>query len=482
MTNRRPTSGAIFLVLAVGALSFAMIQSLITPVLPTIRTELDTSQSTVTWVMTANLLSAAIFTPILGRVGDAVGKKRTLIAALITLAAGSLLAALAPTIGVLIVARAIQGAAGAVFPLTYGILRDEFPAERLSAAVGSMSAVIAAGGGLGIVLAGPIIDGLGYSWLFWVPTAVVALAALATYLLVPESPVRQPGKINWLAAGLLSTGLISLLLVVSKGTVWGWTSTRVIGLLIAAVVLLTAWVTAELRSANPLVDMRMMRTPAVWRTNLVALFFGAGWFAIFAFMPQLIQTPPSAGFGFGASVTEAGLLILPMVVTMFVAGIVSGRIEQRFSPKAQLATASVLSAVTATSLALAHDERWQISFAAAVFGIAAGLAFSSMTNLIVRSVPAQQTGVASGMNANVRTIGGAIGAALMGTIVTSNLQPTGLPQESGYTNGFLLFTGISVAALVAALIVPTARRVLIGRPKEAVLEAPRPLTGTRSAA
>ncbi|MGW1887923.1 MFS transporter [Streptomyces sp. NPDC001970] len=454
-TSRRPSPGATFLVLAAGTLSFAMLQSLIAPVLSTIQAELNTSQSTATWVMTANLLSAAIFTPILGRVGDAVGKKRTLVAVLLTLAVGSLLAALAPNIGILIVARVVQGAAGAVFPLAYGIIRDEFPAERIASAVGTMSAVIAAGGGLGIVLAGPIVDSLGYTWLFWTPMAVVTLAAAAAQLFIPESPVRQPGRINWPAAGLLSAGLVSLLLVVSKGSAWGWSSARVAGLAVAAVILLSLWIVAELRSVNPLVDMRMMRLPAVWRTNLVALLFGAGWFAIFVFLPQFLQTPTSAGYGFGAGITGAGLLMLPMVITMSVAGVVSGRIQHRVGPRAQLATATTLSVLTASSLAFAHAERWQIAVATAVFGMASGLAFSSMTNLIVSSVPAQQTGVASGMNANFRTIGGAIGAAVMGSVVTSDLQPTGLPQEAGYTAGFLLLTATSIAALGAALIVPT---------------------------
>jgi predicted MFS family arabinose efflux permease len=457
-TTGRPRAEVTFLVLAAGVVSFAMLQSLITPVLSTIQVRLHTTQNTVTWVLTANLLSAAIFTPILGRVGDAVGKKRTLVVVLAALAVGCLLAAVATNIGVLIVARVIQGAAGAVFPLSFGIIRDEFPAARVASAVGTMSAIIAAGGGLGIVLAGPIVDVIGYGWLFWVPMIVVTLAALAAYLVIPESPARYPGRVNWLAAALLSAGLVCLLLAVSKAPSWGWTSTRVIGLLTTTAVVLAAWIIAELRSAHPLVDMRMMRRPAVWTTNLAALLFGAGWFAIFAFLPQFVQTPTSAGYGFGSTVTEAGLLMLPMVGTMFGAGILSGRVERTFSSKAQLATGAAFSVLACTALALAHDQRWQIAAAAAVFGAGAGLAFSSATNLIVTSVPAGQTGVASGMNANFRTIGGSIGAALMGSIVTATPQSTGLPREAGYTNGFLLLAGISIAAIAAALVVPSVRR------------------------
>jgi MFS family permease len=471
-TPGRPAPGATFLVLATGVASFAMLQSLIAPVLSRIQSELHTTQSTVTWVLTANLLSAAVFTPILGRVGDSLGKKRTLMGVLVALAAGSLLAAVAPNIGVLIVARVVQGAAGAIFPLAFGIIRDEFPAPRVASAIGTMAAVIAAGGGLGIVLAGPIVDLLGYVWLFGIPAIVVSLAAVAAYVVIPESPVRQPGRINWLVAGLLSGWLVSLLLVVGRAPSWGWTSPQVIGLAVAGAVALVAWIAVELRSASPLIDMRMMRLPTVWTTNLAALLFGAGWFSVFAFLPHFIQTPARAGYGLGTGVTGAGVLMVPMVVTMFLAGIVSGRVVHVVGSKAQLATGSAAAMLATAALALVHDHAWQVVAAAAVFGLGAGLAFAAMTTLIVGSVPARQTGAASGMNANFRTIGGAIGATVTGSIVTQNLQPTGLPYESGYTNGFLLLTATSAAALLAALIVPATRRIAT---------APAPAVATRPA-
>ncbi|TDC98865.1 MFS transporter [Nonomuraea deserti] len=455
---RSTTLRSTFLVLAAGCATFAMLQSLITPVLATIQAELRTTQNTVTWVMTANLLSAAVFTPILGRVGDTAGKKRALVAVLLALVAGSLLAALAPDITVLIAARALQGVAGAVFPLSYGIIRDEYPPERVAAGVGGISAVIAAGGGLGIVLAGPIVETLGHTWLFWIPMIIGGGAALATHLLIPDSPPRQATHFNRPAALLLSAWLVSLLLAISKGPEWGWTSPAILGLLITAIAATAAWIATELRSPHPLIDMRMMRLPAVWTTNLVALLFGAGQFALFAFLPQFVQTPGSAGYGFGADVTQAGLLLLPMLATMFAAGLTSGRIEPFFSSKTQLATGSALSVLALAAFTVAHDASWQVALMAAVFGAGLGLAMSSMTNVIVTSVPADRTGVAGGMNANIRTIGGAIGVAVVGSIITATPQPSGLPHESGYTSGFLVLAGVSLAAVAAALIVPSSRR------------------------
>ncbi|RKR92578.1 EmrB/QacA subfamily drug resistance transporter [Micromonospora pisi] len=457
-TTRRTSPQVTFAVLGAGAGFFAMMQSLISPVLSTIQHDLHTSQSTVTWVLTAYLLSAAIFTPILGRVGDMIGKERVLVLTLVGLAVGCLLAAIAPNIGVLIIARLIQGIGGAVFPLSFGIIRDEFPPSRMSSAIGTMSAIIAVGGGLGVVLAGPIVGLLGYRWLFWIPLLIVGLTALAAHRFVPESPVRNRGRISWLATVLMSGWLVALLLAVSEAPKWGWQSTKVIGLLVAAVVIFAGWVTTEIRSANPLIDMRMMRLPAVWATNLVALLFGGAMFALYGFLPQFTQTPSAAGYGFGASVTEAGLLMLPMLVTMFAAGLLSGRIEPVFSAKAQLITGAAFSVLACAGLVVAHDARWQLGAAAAVFGLGIGLAYSAMTNLIVKSVPAHHTGAAVGMNANIRTIGGAIGAALMSSIVTANLQASGLPREAGYTHGFAMLAGLSVAAVAAALLVPTVRR------------------------
>src|SRR5690349_19731193 len=183
-----------FAVLAAAAAAFSLMQSLVTPVLPTIQQDLHTSAGTVTWVLTAWLLSASVATPLMGRIADMTGKDRALLVALAAIAVGCLLAAVAPNITVLIIARVIQGLGGAIFPVSFGILRDEFPPARVTSAIGVLAAVIATGGGLGIVLAGPIVGALNWRWLFWLPLAVVVLVGLAAWRLVPASPVRTPGR------------------------------------------------------------------------------------------------------------------------------------------------------------------------------------------------------------------------------------------------------------------------------------------------
>jgi EmrB/QacA subfamily drug resistance transporter len=449
-----------FAVLAAGVAAYALLQSLVTPVLTTVQAELHTTQSAVTWVLTAYLLSASIFTPIMGRIGDMVGKERMFVLTLVALAAGSLLAAVASSIGVMIVARVIQGIGGGVLPLAFGIVRDEFPKAKVTGAVGAIAALSAVGAGLGIVLAGPIVDALDYHWLFWIPMILTIAAAVAAVVFVPESPVRTPGRISWLPAILLSAWLVALLVALSEAPDWGWASGKVIGLLIAAVVLAAAWIASEMKAATPLIDMTMMRRTAVWTNNLVALLIGVGMYATFAFLPEFVQTPSVAGYGFGASITKSGLMLLPSSITMFAVAMVAGRLAHKLGGKILVVVGCMIGVASMAILAFAHSSEWEIYLSTAIMGVGFGLAFSAMSGLIVAAVPPEQTGVASGMNANIRTIGGSIGSALMASIVTSQIGASGLPKEAGYTGGFAMLAGGLVLAALAGMLIPA----LSGRP------------------
>jgi EmrB/QacA subfamily drug resistance transporter len=448
-----------FAVLVTAVVAYALLQSLVIPVLPTIQAGLHTSQNTVTWVLTAYLLSASIFTPIIGRLGDMWGKERMLVVALVALTVGSLLSAMADSVTIMLAGRAIQGVGGGVLPLSFGIIRDEFPEEKVAGAVGIIAAFTAAGAGLGIVVAGPIVEVLDYHWLFWIPMIGLGMASVAARIFVPASPVRTPGRVNPSAAALLSAWLIALILGISEAPTWGWASGKVVGLLIAAVVLGAVWVWVESRSSQPLIDMRMMRIPTVWTTNLVALLLGVGMYAVFAFLPEFLQTPSSAGYGFGVSITHSGLLMLPSSIFMFALSMMSGRLSKRYGPKAILEVGLLISIFTFLLLTVARTAQWEIVAAMVIQGIGFGLAFAALSNLVVAAVPSEQTGVASGMNANIRTIGGSIGAAVMSSVVTSGARADGLPRASGYTHGFALLTVAAAAAALAAFLVPRARYV-----------------------
>jgi MFS family permease len=215
---------------------------------------------------------------------------------------------------------------------------------------------------------------------------------------------------------------------------------------------------SERRAVTPLVDVRMMRLPAVWTNNLVALLIGVGMYAVFAFLPEFVQTPASTGYGLGATITQSGLILLPSAVTMFVVGLAAGRFTRRVGGKVLVIAGCLIGVAAMSMLAFAHGQRWELYVATAIMGIGFGLAFSAMSTLIVSAVPPEQTGVASGMNANIRTIGGSIGAALMASIVTARLGEDGLPKEVGYTLGFAMLGGALVIAAIAALFIPSKLR------------------------
>jgi len=464
VTSRAPERShytSTFAILAVAGIAYALLQSLVLPALPTIQRDLGASATAAAWILTAYLLSASVVTPIAGRLGDTFGKKRTLVVVLVVLALGTLVSALASSIGVLIVGRVIQGSGGAIFPLAFGIIRDEFPPERRAGGIALISALLGVGGGLGIVLAGPIADRLSYHWLFWFPLFVIVGTTVATVVVIPESPIRKAGSINWPGALLLSGWLVALLLGVSQGASWGWTSRRVLALFAVAAVLLVAWVLVELRAREPLVDMTMMRIRGVWTTNVAALLIGFGMYSSFILVPEFVEAPSSDGYGFGASVTQGGIFLLPCTVAMLLVSPLAGRLGNSVGSRVPLLAGTLVTGAAFVVLAFAHDERWEIYVAMLLLGSGIGLAFAAMANLIVDAVPPEQTGVATGMNTIMRTIGGAIGSEIAASILASSLLADGLPSAHGYTVAFTVSVVSLLGAALAALLVPRRTRASV---------------------
>jgi EmrB/QacA subfamily drug resistance transporter len=433
---------------------------MVAPALPAIQKDLHTTTTGVTWVLTIYLLTASIATPVLGRLGDMFGKEQVLVAVLGMFALGSLVAALSHSIGLLVAGRAIQGFAGAVFPLSFGIIRDEFPPERVAQGIGLISATFGIGGGVGLVAAGVIVDHLAWEWIFWFALIITVLALIATLLFVPESPIKVPAKIDWAGAALLSIGLSALLLGISQGPPWGWGSARVLGLFIASAVSFAAWVRFELRVPDPLVDMRMMRRRAVWSTNLAALLVGFGMFGSFILIPQFVQAPANAGYGFDATVTEAGLILLPATAVMLFAGPIAGWLGSRLGSRLPLLIGTATAAAAFTLIAVAHDHKWELYIGTALMGAGIGFAFAAMANLIVEAVDPTETGVATGMNTIMRTVGGSLGAQISATIVSAHvIAGTHIAKEAGYTAAFFLSAVVLLLAFGATLLVPVRARV-----------------------
>jgi MFS family permease len=293
-------------VLSLAALAYAVLSSAVIPAPPTFQHSLGAGETGVTWLLTGFLLSASVGTAIVGKLGEMYAKKRLLVWTLLILAGGTLLAAVANSLAVLIVARVIQGVAGGIFPLSFSIIRDEFPADRVAGSIGLMSAILGIGSGLGLVVGGLIDEHLNWHWLFWILLPAMVLAAAYAWRFIPESRVRSPGRVNWAAACLLTVGMSGLLLATAQTSVWGWTDPRTLALLATGLAVWAVWIMVEVRSRTPLIDMAIMRVRGVWTANLAAFLLGGGLYAWFLLLPQFAQLPRSTGFGYGASVVAAG--------------------------------------------------------------------------------------------------------------------------------------------------------------------------------
>jgi MFS family permease len=232
-----------------------------------------------------------------------------------------------------------------------------------------------------------------------------------------------------------------------------------------ALVLAAAWARWEWRAADPLVDLRLMRRRPVWTTNVAALTIGFSMFGSFVLIPQLVQTPPTAGYGFGASVTAAGLFLLPSALVMLFAGPLSGRLGARFGSKLPLALGAVFASAGYFWLAALHDARIDIYLGTVMLGIGIGLAFAAMANLTVEAVPADMTGIASAINAIMRQIGGAVGAQVSAAIVSAHFVLGGrFPAESGYTAAFVMSGAGAIVALLVTFAIPPRRAAVAARP------------------
>ncbi|HEY3565816.1 MAG TPA: MFS transporter, partial [Casimicrobiaceae bacterium] len=337
--------------------------------------------------------------------------------------------------------------------LAFGIIRDEFPREKVAGSIGLMSALLGIGGGVGIVAGAIIVEHLSWHWLFWLPLALIIASTVCTWRFVPESPVRLPGRINWLAAVLMSTGMTLVLVAISETTTWGWGSAKTVGVLLAGVALCLAWIAVEVRSREPLIDMRLMRVRAMWTANLTAFLLGAGMYASFIVFPQFAQLPKSTGFGFGASIVVSGLYLLPSTIGMFIVGFAAGRIAARFGSKAALVAGSAVTALAFGLMAVAHGHPYDMLASSALLGIGIGLAFAALGNIVVQAVAEHETGVASGMNTVMRSVGGALGGQLTATLLAAHTRD-GLPTVTGFTNSFVLSTAFLVVCTLAALLVP----------------------------
>ena len=456
-TRRRTPYQVTFGLLTVAGISFAFMQTLVVPALPFFQREFGVSTGWVSWIATGFLLSSSVLTPILGKLGDSYGKQRVLVISLVIFGVASLGAAFAWDLASLVFFRVLQGTGAAVFPLSFGIIRDEFPPERVGLAVGIVSSVFGVGGGIGLLMSGVILQTLDWPWLFLIGAVPVLVAAALIAVLVPSSPRSPATRPDVAGAVALSLALVALLLGVSEGPGWGWLSPGVVGLFAAALVLFALWVAIERRVAEPMVDLVTFSQRGMAVTNLVTFLIGFSMFSNFILLPGFVQLPAGlppdvaarVDYGFGASPVATGLFFLPSSIAMVAAGPIAGAIGARTGAALPLRVGAGLMALAMGLLALFHDEPWMVYVWMTLMGTGIAIALTSVGTLVLDHVSPEQTGVASGMNSIMRTVGAAFGGQVAATVVAATvLSGTDVPAEHGFT---LAFGMSGVAALLAVL-------------------------------
>jgi EmrB/QacA subfamily drug resistance transporter len=458
--------GVTLALLTVAGISFAVMQTLVIPALPFFQREFDTSASWVTWIATGFLLSSSVLTPILGKLGDAYGKKRMLVICLGIFGVASLAAAAAWNLPSLIVLRVVQGVGAAVFPLSFGIIRDEFPPEKIGLGVGTVSSVFGVGGGLGLVGSGVILENLSWQWLFLIGGVPVLIATVMLAKFVPESPIKSKTKPDYLGGAALSVALATLLIAISEGSHWGWSSGGVLGLLAVSVVVFALWARIESRVPEPLVDLRTFGRREMAATNVTTFLIGFAMFSTFILLPNFVGIPNGLSdeiaarldYGFGASPVEVGLFFVPSSVAMMIGGPVAGVLGTRYGRVLPLRTGIAFLILALVLLASVHDEPWTIYAWMVFMGLGLAFCFAALGTLVIDFSPPGETGVASGMNTIMRTIGAALGSQVAAAIITANaLAGTELPLERGFTIAFALSATVAVLAFVPTLFLKVRR-------------------------
>ncbi|VEG41010.1 arabinose efflux permease family protein [Mycolicibacterium flavescens] len=443
--------------LSIVVLTVAVLQTAVVPVLGIIADQLDASIVGVSWAVTANLLAAVAATPLLGRLADLHSKHRVLLGVLVVVLAGSLLAAVTSSLELLIVARVLQAASFALYPISIAILREELPPDRLMSAMAVLSGTLGFGGGTGLVVVGLLMTGdAGYHRVFWLTTAFTVVVIAIVLLVVPRRPRHVAGSIDWLGAVGLAVGLSALLLAISQGQTWGWASPATVGCVLGAVAVLAGWWWWERHINRPLVSTAMLTRRPILLTNVATIFVGMGLYFAFLGLTLFVQIPrEAAGYGFGATVLEASVVyLLPGAFTGFIVALVSGRFIDRFGARPVLLVAAVAGIAGFLFVALVHSHTWQIIVASILANAYISLGYGALPALVVSEVDAGETGVATSMNAIARTIGSSIAAAVVAMLLSRSVPGTGVPMENSF---FAIFLGGAITSMLALVLIAMSR-------------------------
>lgn len=450
-------SGVIVTVLASCGLVASFMQTLVIPLIPSLPTILGTDAADASWVITVTLLAAAVIMPVSGRLGDLYGKRPVLLISLGLLVAGSAVSALAGSLLPMVVGRGLQGCAMGVIPLGISIMRDILPAERVGSAIAMMSATLGVGGAVGLPVSAVIAQTSSWRVLFWLAGGLAAACLALLWVVVPDSSVRARGRFDPFGALGLATGLVCLLLAITKGGAWGWGSPTTLGLFVAAAVVFAVWGYYQLKVRYPLVDLRVSARRPVLFTNIASVLVGFSMYSASLVLPQLLQAPAITGYGLGQSMVAAGLWMAPSGLVMMALSPVSARISRARGPRTSLMVgAGIIAVGYLISIVLLHNA-FEIMVAGIVVSAGVGIAYAAMPGLIMGSVPLHETASANGLNSLMRSVGTSFSSAVMATLLahmTFSVGPLTVPSLAGFRVAFLIAAGAAVLGLLMALVVP----------------------------
>ena len=433
----------------------SVVSSLGAPLVPTIAHDTHVSLASAQWSLTITLLMGAVATPTLGRLGDGRHRRPTVLGALVAVLAGCVLAAIPGPFALLLLGRGLMGIGLGLIPLTMAIARDALDGERRTRVVGLLSITAVAGIGLGYPLTGLIAQTWSFRAAFWTGAGVVAVGLVLAYLFIPDVSDRPAIRLDWAGAGMLALSSSGLLLALGQAE--AWSNELVIGLVVASTWLLSMWVVVELRTANPLIDLRLVKDRTVLTADITGLFAGIGMYALMSMIIRFAQTPTSAGYGFGSTIVVSGLLLLPLSLMSLASSRIAPLLGRRFGQRSVLPLGCAIFIGANLLFAFERDHLWEVGIVMAVAGLGIGCTFAALPGLIVASVPAHETGSAMSFNQVLRYIGYSTGSALSATVLEAH-TPAGslLPTDDGYTIVALVAVGVLVIAAVLSAVLPGA--------------------------
>ncbi|GAA1578517.1 MFS transporter [Kribbella hippodromi] len=458
----------------------AVIGSLGAPLITAVAEAYGVSLAASQWTLTIALLAGSVATPVLGRLGSGSRRRTVVLTVLGVEVVGSLLTVIPLPFALLLLGRAAQGSGLGLVVLMMAVARDHLDEQRAARTIALLSVASTAGIGIGYPLSGILTDQFGVRAAYGLGLVVTVAALVAAVFMLPHAPTRPPTttrpdgptpaststrsdvrgapaststRFDVRGVVLLAIALPALLLVIGETRLWQHHAGLAVVILVAALLVLFGWAVLEARTEHPLVDVRLLRHPAVAAANVVMLVGGVGMYLLFSLITRYVQTPTAAGYGFGLSTFEAGLVLVPFSVLGFVAGRLVPGWREWLGARLLLGASTSVVLAAFVLFAVARAQLVLPIVAIGVLGFGVGAFSAAMPAVILAVTPAAETASAMSVNAVVRSVGFSTGSALGGLILAAHTTGT-FPTESGFTTAAWIGAAATTGTLLIITLLP----------------------------